>query len=409
MLTKKIAEGFTWVGVLDPDLRVFDIVMWTEFGTTYNSYVLKGRDKTVLFEASKAHFFDEWIEKVKSETPVEKIDYLVVEHTEPDHSGTIEKLLEINPRLEIVGSMGALNFLKEITNKEINGRAVKSGDEIDLGGKTLRFITAPNLHWPDTIFTYVPEIRTLVTCDCFGSHYSDENVTNDSLTNYEDYMKTLVYYYDNIIGPFKGDVLAALGKIDGLDIDVIATGHGPVLTQNPQEVIELYRQWSSPKNPNTKKTVVIPYVSAYGYTKLLGETIRDGIREAADIDVKLYDMVAVDLGEVMAEIQHADGFLLGTPTIVGEALEPIWKIAASLNAKLHGGKFASAFGSYGWSGEGVPHIMERLRQCKLNVFGDGLRVRFKPNDADLAKAREFGHDFGSSIRDERLQDDSFKA
>jgi flavorubredoxin len=408
MLTKKIADDFTWVGVLDPDLRVFDIVMWTEFGTTYNSYVLKGSEKTVLFEASKAHFADEWLEKVKSVTPLEDIDYLVVEHTEPDHSGAIEKLLDIVPGLEIVGSMGALNFLKEITNREIKGRAVKSGDELDLGGKTLKFITAPNLHWPDTIFTYVPEIKTLVTCDCFGTHYADENVTNDGLTNYEDYMKTLVYYYDNIIGPFKGDVLAALGKIEGLDIDVIATGHGPVLTQDPAEIIALYRQWSSPKNPNAKKTVVIPYVSAYGYTKQLGETIAEGIKEAGDFDVRLFDMVQADFDEVMTEIGYADGFLLGTPTIVGEALGPIWKIAAALNAKLHGGKYASAFGSYGWSGEGVPHIIQRLGQCKLNVFGDGLRVRFKPNDADLAKAREFGHDFGASIRDERLADDSFK-
>ncbi|MDR1043201.1 MAG: FprA family A-type flavoprotein [Clostridiales Family XIII bacterium] len=409
MLTKKIADDFTWVGVLDPDLRVFDIVMRTEFGTTYNSYILKGSEKTALFEASKAHFFDEWIEKVKSESPIEKIDYLIVDHTEPDHSGTIEKLLDINPCLEIVGSMGAINFLKEITNMDIGGRTVKTGDEIDLGGKTLKFISAPNLHWPDTIFTYVPEIKTLVTCDCFGSHYSDENVTNDNLASYEDYMKTLVYYYDNILGPFKGDVLAALEKIDGLDVGVIATGHGPVLTANPREVIELYRKWSSPKNPNTKKTIIIPYVSAYGYTKQLAETITEGIKEAADFDVRLYDMVTADFDEVMTEIKNADGFLLGTPTIVGEALEPIWKIAASLNAKLHGGKYASAFGSYGWSGEGVPHIMERLGQCKLNVFGDGFRVRFKPSADDVARARAYGHDFGSSIRDARLTDDSFKA
>ncbi|MDR1495962.1 MAG: FprA family A-type flavoprotein [Clostridiales Family XIII bacterium] len=408
MLTKKIATDFTWVGVLDPDLRVFDIVMKTEFGTTYNSYVLKGKEKTVLFEASKAQFFDEWIAKIKEETPIDDIDYLVVEHSEPDHSGAIERLLELNPDIEIVGSPGALNFLKEITNREIKGRAVKSGDELDIGGKTLKFITTPNLHWPDTIFTYVPEIRTLVTCDCFGTHYSDENVTNDKLTNYEDYLKSLVYYYDNIIGPFKGDVLAALDKIEGLDIDVVATGHGPVLTQNPGEIIEQYRQWSSPKNPNAQKTIIIPYVSAYGYTKQLGDAITEGIKEAADFNVKLFDMVYADFEEVMTEIGNADGFLLGTPTIVGEALEPIWKIAASLNAKLHGGKYASAFGSYGWSGEGVPHIMQRLAQCKLNVFGDGFRVRFKPSDEDLAKAREFGHDFGSSIRDERLADDSFK-
>ncbi|MDR0519397.1 MAG: flavodoxin domain-containing protein, partial [Clostridiales Family XIII bacterium] len=192
------------------------------------------------------------------------------------------------------------------------------------------------------------------------------------------------------------------------DIEAIATGHGPVLTKDPMSIVELYRQWSSPRNPNQKKTVIIPYFSAYGYTKLLAETIADGIRSAGDIDVRLYDMVTADMGEVMTELRDADGFLLGTPTIVGEALEPIWKIAASLNAKLHGGKFASAFGSYGWSGEGVPHIMERLGQLKLNVFGDGLRFRFKPTPADLDTARAFGHDFGASVRDERLADDSFK-
>jgi flavorubredoxin len=290
----------------------------------------------------------------------------------------------------------------------VRGRTVKDGDEIDLGGKTLRFIIAPNLHWPDTMFTYVPEIATLVTCDCFGSHYSDENVTNDALTNYEDYMKTLVYYYDNIIGPFKGDVLTALEKIKGLDIGTIATGHGPVLTVNPMEIVELYREWSSAKNPNAKKTVVIPYVSAYGYTKELADAIAEGIQSASDIDVRMYDMVYADFDKVMTEILYADGFLLGTPTIVGEALEPIWRIAASLNAKLHGGKFASAFGSYGWSGEGVPHIMQRLNQLKLNVFGNGLRFRFKPSSSDLDAARAYGHDFGMSVRDGKLNDDSFK-
>jgi flavorubredoxin len=149
-------------------------------------------------------------------------------------------------------------------------------------------------------------------------------------------------------------------------------------------------------------------VSAYGYTKALADAIAEGIQSASDIHVRQYDMVYADFDKVMAEILYADGFLLGTPTIVGEALEPIWKIAASLNAKLHGGKFASAFGSYGWSGEGVPHIMQRLCQLKLTVFGEGLRVRFKPSSADLDAARAYGYAFGASVRDGKLNDDSFK-
>ncbi|MDR1028688.1 MAG: FprA family A-type flavoprotein, partial [Clostridiales Family XIII bacterium] len=299
-------------------------------------------------------------------------------------------------------------FLKEITNKEIDGLAVKDGDSLDIGGMTLRFIIAPNLHWPDTMFTYIPERSVLVTCDCFGSHYSDENITNDSLSDYEDYMKATVYYYDNIIAPFKGDVMNALNKIKDLDVRIIATGHGPVITERPEEIIQLYESWSSPKNPNRRKTVIIPYVSAYGYTKLLADNIAEGIRASGDIDVKLYDMVDADFDHVMTEIARAEGFLLGTPTIVGEALPPIWKIAAALNAKVHGGKFASAFGSYGWSGEGVPHIMQRLEQLKMNVFGEGVKFRFKPNDIQQNAAYEFGYGFGSSVRDGKMSDDCFK-
>jgi flavorubredoxin len=408
MLSKKITEDFYWVGNLDPDLRVFDIVMRTEFGTSYNSYILKGSEKTVLFEAAKERFFDAYMKKIEEVSALSEIDCLIVNHTEPDHTGVIERMLDLKPDLKIIGTMGALNFLKEITNREINGRPVKDGDTLDLGDKTLKFVIAPNLHWPDTMFTYIPERKILVTCDCFGSHYSDENITNDRLANEEDYRKATVYYYEKIISPFKGDVLNAIDKIKDLDIRVIATGHGPVITENPGEVIELYRTWSTPANPNRRKTVIIPYVSAYGYTKLLADSIADGVKSAGDIDVRLYDMVEADFAHVMDEIDHADGFLLGTPTIVGEALPPIWDIAAALNAKIHGGKFASAFGSYGWSGEGVPHIMQRLEQLKLNVFGEGLRFRFKPSEPQRNAAYEFGYGFGSSVRDGKILDDCFK-
>ncbi|MDR0851588.1 MAG: FprA family A-type flavoprotein [Clostridiales Family XIII bacterium] len=408
MLSKKIADDFYWVGNLDPDLRVFDIVMRTEFGTTYNSYILKGTEKTVIFEAAKERFFDEYLEKISEIVPFECIDALIVDHTEPDHSGTIERMLDLRPELEIIGTAGAINFLKEITNREFTNTVVKAGDTLSLGDKTLQFIPAPNLHWPDTMFTYIPEIKTLVTCDCFGSHYSDENITNDSIASYENYMKATLYYFDNIIGPFKGDVLNALEKIKNLEIDVIAVGHGPVIVQNPQEILNLYRSWSVVRNPNTKKTIIIPYVSAYGYTKMIADSIEAGIHSAGDFVVKQYDMIYADPDEVLREIGFADGFLLGTPTIVGEALPPIWNIATALNARLHGGKFASAFGSYGWSGEGVPHIVQRLKQVGLNVFGDGLKIRFKPSEKQLSLAYGFGEAFGASVRDGKIADECFR-
>jgi flavorubredoxin len=384
---------------------VFDIVMETEFGTTYNSYVLKGSEKTVVFEASKARFTDTYLKKLDEIVSIKNVDALIVDHTEPDHAGAIERMVELNPALPIVGTTGAINFLKEIVNRPFEARIVKAGDTMNLGGKTLRFIPAPNLHWPDTMFTWIEEDGILVTCDCFGSHYSDEGITNEALASDDDYLKAARYYFDNILGPFKGDVLSALDKINGLDIKTIATGHGPVLTRDPGSIIELYKQWCKDRNPNTKKTVIIPYVSAYGYTASLANEIASGIRLADDIDVRLYDMACSNVDSVMEEILYADGFLLGTPTMVGEALPPIWNIAAGLNAKLHGGKFASVFGSYGWTGEGVPHIMERLRQLKLNVYGEGFRVRFKPDENQLRAAYEFGVGFGESVRDGKLPDD----
>jgi flavorubredoxin/NADPH-dependent 2,4-dienoyl-CoA reductase/sulfur reductase-like enzyme len=397
MKTKQLTNDLFWVGNQDPELRIFDILMYTEFGTSYNSYVLKGSEKSVVFETSKAKFSDQYIEKLTEIIPLDEIDYIIVSHTEPDHSGTIEKLLELNPKLKLVGTSAAMNFMKEICNKDFASVIVKDGDKLSLGNKTLKFIAAPNLHWPDTMFTYVEEDGILVTCDAFGSHYSLEGVTNDTIPSREDYESALKYYFDGIVAPFKSFVLEALKKVEGLKINMILTGHGPVLTDEPMAVVEQYRKWSTEKNPNIKKTVIIPYVSAYGYTETLAKKIAEGVQAYADIDVRLYDMVYADTEKVLDELYWADGILFGTPTMVGEALKPIWDLTTSMFAKTHGKKIASAFGSYGWSGEGVPNIMERLKQLGMKLYGEGLRIRFKPNEAQLQEAFEFGYGFGASV------------
>lgn len=397
MKIKQLKDDLYWVGVQDPDLRVFDILMYTEFGTSYNSYVLTGSEKKVVFETSKAKYTDMYLEKLTEIIPLNEIDYIIVSHTEPDHTGTIERLLELNPNLKIMGTVSAINFLKDICNREFTGIAVKDGDTLSLGNKTLRFIMAPNLHWPDTMFTYVEEDDILVTCDCFGAHYPLEGVTDDTVTNREEYLGAVKYYYDGIIAPFRSFALNAVKKIEGLAINMILTGHGPVLTHDPMAIVELYRKWSGSANPNQKKTVIIPYVSAYGYTETIASKIAEGIRTYADIDVRLYDMVYADKDKVLDELYWADGILFGTPTIVGEALKPIWDLTISIFAKTHGKKIASAFGSYGWSGEGVPNIMERLKQLGMKLYGEGLRIKFKPNEEQLSEAFEFGYGFGASV------------
>ena len=390
---KELKKDFYWAGVLDKDLRVFDIIMETEFGTTYNSYVLKTNDKIVLFETAKAKFFDSYLESLKKIVDISKIDYIVVNHTEPDHAGSVEKLIDINPNIKIVGSTVAINFLKNIVNRDFYSLTVKDKDTLKVGDKTLRFISVPHLHWPDTMYTYIEEDKTLITCDSFGSHYCCDDIVLSKVTDNEGYMRATKYYFDNIIGPFKPHMLKALDKIKDLEVNMICTGHGPVLDCRIDEIKETYRKWCTVINPNPRKTVIIPYVSAYGYTKELAHEIEKGIKDSGDIDVRTYDLVESDTNKVLEEIGFADGLLFGTPTIVGEALKPIWDLTTSIFAGTHGGKLASAFGSYGWSGEGVPHIIERLKQLKMKVV-DGFRVKFKPGKKDLKDACEYGFNFG---------------
>ena len=398
MKALKLRENFYWTGIVDANLRVFDIIMYTEFGTTYNSYVLKTGDKTVLFETAKEKFFDDYLEKLKEIIDVESIDYLVVEHTEPDHAGSVERLLDLNPGMKIIATGCALGFLKEIVNRDFTGIRISDNMTMKIGDRTLRFLFVPNLHWPDTMYTYIEEEQILVTCDSFGSHYGLDDVLLSKVTDWEGYMRATKYYYDNIIGPFKPFMLKALERVRELDISMICTGHGPVIDDKIDFILNTYEEWSTVVNPNLKKTVIMPYVSAYGYTKSLAEKIAEGIRASGDIDVRAYDMVEADQAKVLEELGFADGILFGSPTIVGEALKPIWDLTTSIFAGTHGGKLASAFGSYGWSGEAVPHLIERLKQLNMKVT-EGFRVRYKPDENQLQEAFEYGFNFGCLLQE----------
>ena len=219
---------------------------------------------------------------------------------------------------------------------------------------------------------------------------------DSKVTDREGYLRAAKYYFDCIIGPFKSFMLDALRRVRTLQLDMICPGHGPVLDTGIDWMLDTYEEWSTVINPNPRPTVIIPYVSAYGYTGQLAESIAEGIRGTGRIDVRCYDMVTADAQQVAQELLYADGFLLGTPAIVGEALKPIWDLTTGMFAATHGGKLAGAFGSYGWSGEGVPHIMERLGQLRLRLV-DPLRVRFKPSADQLQSVREYGKAFGEAL------------
>lgn len=396
MKSLKLKDNIYYIGSQDPELEVFDIIMRTEFGTSYNSYLVKGSEKTALIETVKYKFFDEYIGKLKElDINVNDIDYIILNHTEPDHSGSIEKILGMNPNIQLVGSKTAIEFMKHIANSEFNSLVVKDGDELSLGDKNFKFFDAKFLHWPDTMFSYIVEDKLLFSCDAFGAHYSIDTVLLSTIINKEDYMKAFKYYFDNILAPFKKFFVEAINKIEGLQIEMVCTGHGPILDENPWEIINLSKELST-ENKSDSKLVVIPYVSAYGYTKELAEEIAKGVM-INNIKVEIYDMVIEKKDKVLERTYCSDGLLFGTPTMVGEALEPIWELLISMYPPVYKNKIASAFGSYGWSGEGVPHIMERLKQIRMKTFGNGIKVRFKPSDEQLKEVYEFGVEFGRAV------------
>lgn len=392
MGTVKIAEGVHLVGVLDPDLKVFDIIMHLEHGTTYNSYLIQG-EKTAVVDAVRDGFYEEFLANIKSLTDPAKIDYIIVQHTEPDHSGAMIQLLQDAPEATVVCSPAGYNFLRQIVNQDFDYIIVKDGDTLDLGGKTLKFISAPLLHWPDTIFSYLVEDKVLFSCDAFGSHYCGESMFNDEVG---DFFSDFEFYFTCIMGPFKARVLEAINKIRDLEIEAIAPSHGPVLRKDPWKYVDIYTRWCTPPEKEGKD-LLITYASAYGYTKAIAEAIKEGAASVPGTRVYIRELGPESPAEAAQVLSCADGFLVGSPTIIGNIVEPVMEFLVHLNPIIHKGLKAGAFGSFGWSGEAVPMMIERMKTLKLAVVEPGLRINFKPTAQDLEEAKEFGREFAANL------------
>lgn len=391
---KKIGKDLTWLGVLDKDLRVFDIIMESPYGTSYNAYLYEGSEAIALVDTVKVRFFEAYLAELKK-FDISKIKYLIVNHTEPDHAGGIALLLEHFPELEIVGSAVAISFLKEIVNKPFKFKIVRDNAELSLGDKTLRFIMAPNLHWPDSMFTYAIEDQYLFTCDTFGAHYALDALMYSEVDDLAAYQDAYQYYYECILKPYDSFLLKAMDKIKDLDIKLIACGHGPVIDKDVDKFIANY-QAQAQKVCNVRPLIIIPYVSSYGYTAKLKDAIIEGILERGDFDVRAFNLETADKNEVIALINRCDAILFGTPTFLGAALPPVFELTTHLNPVMHSHIQVSAFGSYGWSGEGVGQIVEHCKQLKMQTV-EGLRVKFNPSAEDLELAKTYGSEFVDPI------------
>ena len=391
-----ITNDVKWIGVLYKDIVTFDVVMETKYGTTYNSYFINAEKKAIV-ETAKEKFWDVYREKVLQVTSPEEIEYIILDHTEPDHSGSLKYLLDLAPNATVVGSGQALNYLQDITGRKFKSLKVKDGDTLNLGNKTLRFIGAPNLHWPDSIYTYLEEDKLLFTCDSFGAHYCHEEMFDDLVGNYDE---AFDYYFDVILRPFSKFMIRAIEKIRPLDINMICTGHGPILRSNWEKAVKRSETLSNEflaKTEHRENNILITYVSAYGYTHEMAQKIKEGIEQAGDFDVVMMDIENTLLGDLEEKMTRSSAILIGSPTINQNTLLPIYRLFAVINPIRDRGKLAAAFGSYGWSGEAVKIIEANLKVLKLNVAFEGLSSKFYPYDDKGLEYVEFGRKFGEHM------------
>jgi flavorubredoxin len=382
-----------WIGILDYDIRTFDIVMHTEFGTSYNSYFINAGKKAII-EVAKEKFSEAYFKKLRAVTDPEDIQYIILDHTEPDHSGTLRLLLDIAPAATVVGSGNAIRHLEDIVNVPFKSLIVKDGDTLDLGNKTLKFFSAPNLHWPDSMLTLLVEDKILFTCDIFGAHYCSPDMFSNFDSRYTDSFK---YYFDVIMRPFSRFMLKAVEKARLLDIDFICPGHGPIHKENISKALDLsqmyannYMEIVSEKN---KMNILIAYVSAYGYTKEAAHLIAEGILESEGLSVDIADIENISAVELEDKLIMADGLLVGSPTINQNTLLPVYKLLSLINPIRDKGKLAGAFGSYGWSGESPNLILENFRLLKLKIFEETAAFKFSAENQKKENLIQFGRNF----------------
>ncbi|MGC6483388.1 MAG: flavin reductase, partial [Synechococcus sp.] len=396
-----IAADTTTIRSLDWDRSRFDIEFGLRNGTTYNSFLVRG-ERTALIDTSHAKFRDTWIPLLQGEIDPKSIDVLIVSHTEPDHSGLIGDLIDLNPDIEIVGSKVAIQFLQNQVHRPFQSRAVKSGDDLDLGTNPtsgvhhrFAFLSAPNLHWPDTIFSFDHGTGILYTCDAFGLHYcSDAVFDSDPGAIAPDFR----FYYDCLMGPNARSVLQALKRMDGLpDINTIAVGHGPLLREHLQHWVNDYREWSSQRSKGESYAAVC-YVSQYGFCDRVSQAIAHGIGKA-EAQVQLVDLRATDPQELTALVGEAKAVVV--PTWPANPDADLQSSIGTLLAALHSKQWVGVYDAFGGDDEPIDAVANQLRaQGQKEAFAP-LRIRQLPSGADYQRCEESGTDLGQLLTREK--------
>ena len=390
--TAEISPDTTVIRSLDWDRDRFDIEFGLQNGTTYNSYLIRG-DKTALVDTSHAKFRQLYLDALQGLIDPQEIDYLIISHTEPDHSGLVKDFLKLAPQAVVVAAKMAIKFLEDLVHQPFEKQIVKNGETIDLGqGHVIEFVNAPNLHWPDTIFSYDHKSGTLFTCDAFGMHYCSDATYDEDLKAIE---KDYRFYYDCLMGPNARSVLSAMKRMDKLgEINTVANGHGPLLRHNLQELLDRYRNWSEAQT-KAEKSVAVFYISDYGYSDRLSQAIARGITKTG-VEVEMVDLRSADNTDVHEIVNRSVGIVVGMPPSSGKNQD----ITANLGTVLAASKEKQTIGmfeSYGDDDEPIDPLLTKFREAGLKPAFPAIKIKDTPTEADYQICEESGTDLGQFL------------
>lgn len=375
MAYMKIKSGVFYIGVQDWERRIFDELIPLPDGTSYNSYLVVGSEKNVLIDTADPSKKEQFIENLKA-SGVEKIDYIVSNHSEQDHSGLIPEVLSLYPDSKVLTNEKGKAFLSDLLHiPQERFLTVKDGETLSLGGKTLKFTFTPWVHWPETMVTFLGEDKILFSCDFFGSHYATSSLYAEED---ERILEDAKRYYAEIMMPFRGQIKKNIEIVESLSPELIAPSHGP-LWKNPSFIINAYKEWISDKLRNI---VLIPYVSMHSSTKIMVDYLTDSLIKLG-IDVKQFSLPATDIGEFAIELVDAPTIVIGTPTVLTGAHPSVIFAAYLVNALRPKLKFAAVIGSYGWGGKAVEHILAQLSGLKIE-FLEPVLLKGLPTKEDLS-------------------------
>ena len=396
-MSKKITEKVTWVGKVDWELKHFHgDELSTKRGSSYNSYLIRDK-KVALIDTVWLPFDKEFVSKLKEEIDLNKIDYIIMNHNEVDHSGALPELLKIIPNTPIYCTQKGEMFLRAQYHQDWNFVNVKTGDTLSLGDTTLTFIEAPMLHWPDTMFTYMSGENILFSNDGFGQHYATESLFNDRVTADELFFEAQKYY-TNILNPFSMVVTKKINDIlaMNLPISMICPSHGVIWKDNPTQIVEKYLEWA---NAYQENQITIIYDTMWNSTRKMAEFIAEGIRSAdAGVTVKLMNSSKDDKNDILTEVFRSKAILIGCPTVNFGCTYSISGLLDMIKALRFKNKKAAAFGSYGWSGEAPKLISEKLKESGFSVVLDEFKSPWVPDESAIENCRKFGVEFVNNLK-----------